>query len=65
MTIKERMLCALHKERTDKIPWARISCSYARGYVEREARNKGCGLLVYMRAWRMSMPDVTVAEKQV
>jgi len=36
-----------------------------RGRVEREVRNKGCGLFVCIAPWRQSMPQVTVTKKEV
>ena len=65
MTPRERILSALHKNKTDKIPWAAYPLLIPRGHVERKVRNKGCGILAYMPPWKMSMPDVTVAEKKV
>ena len=65
MTPKERMLHAMHKKKTDKIPWAAYPILVPRGRVEREVRNKGCGLLMFEPTYQVARPKVTVEEKEI
>lgn len=66
MTPRERMLCAMHKRETDRIPWATLDCLLPRGYVERKIREKGCGLNMVMPPWsyQMERREVTIEEKR-
>ena len=65
MTPKERMLRAMHKKKTDKIPWAAYPVLVPRGYVERKVRNKGCGFLIAWPPYQVDRSEVTVEEKEI
>ena len=65
MTPKERILRAMHKKKTDKIPWAAYPVLLPRGYVERKVRNKGCGFLIAWPPYQVDRSEVTVEEKEI
>jgi len=63
MTPKQRIVHAMHKKKTDRIPWAAYDVLLPRGSVEREVRNKGCGLYMWKPAYQVDRPQVAVEEK--
>ena len=63
MTIKERILAAARKQKTDKIPWMAYTLLLPRGEVERQIRNKGCGLYVLGITYQVEMRNVSVEEE--
>jgi len=66
MTPRERIRRAMHKKKTDRIPWAAYGCLLPRGYVERKVREKGCGLYMVMSpcSYQMERQRVTIEEKR-
>lgn len=65
MTPRETILCAMHKRKTDRIPWAALGCLLPRGYVERKVREKGCGLYMVLSpsTYEIERREVTIEER--
>ena len=64
MTARERILTVLERDIPDMVPWAFYSTLIPQGEVEREARNKGCGIILWKPAWRMEMQNIEVSVKE-
>lgn len=61
MSIRKRMLAVLKRSIPDMIAWAFYPCLVPQGEVEREARNKGCGIILHQPAWKKQMRNVEVS----
>jgi len=64
MTARERILTVLERDIPDMVPWAFYSTLIPQGEVEREARNKGCGIILWKPAWRMEMQNIEISVKE-
>jgi hypothetical protein len=60
---RERMLRLLRGERADKLPFFHTDHHLLRGEKEREARNRGLGVVVYRPCYVESMPNVEVVTR--
>jgi len=64
MTPKERILAVLRKDTPDMIPWSFYANLIPRGEIEREARNRGCGIILWKPAWRIEMRNIEISVKE-
>ncbi len=63
MKIRDRIIAALTWNEIDYVPWAVKPNHLPRGYWERELRNKGLGLTLEVRVFKITMPNVTYEHK--
>ena len=62
---RERMLALVRGQAPDRIPFFHTDHHLLRGEKEREARNRGLGLLVYRPCYVESLPNVEIVTKHV
>lgn len=60
ITPRKQILTVLEKNTAGIIPWAFYSALIPQGEVEREARNKGCGVILWKPAWRVGIQNVEI-----
>jgi len=65
MNIRERIMCVLNRSRPDMIPWTIYPELMPRGSIEREIRNKGCGLTVEASPYIEVISNMKVMEEKI
>lgn len=62
MTVRERLVTALHRRPVDRVPFMHWDRHLPRGQVERETRSRGMGLCVSLPFCLASSPNVEVVQ---
>ncbi|MEM3047391.1 MAG: hypothetical protein QW057_09990 [Candidatus Bathyarchaeia archaeon] len=62
MTVRERIVAALHRRPVDMVPFMHWDRHFPRGQIEREVRSRGMGLCIMLPFCTASTPNVEIVQ---
>jgi len=66
MNVRDNLMAVIHHEKPESVPWFLYSDLVGRGFLERELRNMGLGIIyAWTRVYKVECPNVKIEDTEV